>query len=181
MVLLHGWPDSFLRFERVLPLLTDVNVVVPCLPGYPYAYPPTSPGMSTAAMAEVVAGAMADLGYDRYVVSGGDVGSSVAEALADAHPERVAALHLTDVPYTHLFTVDAGELSEEEQSYLADGSGAGSSPRARTPWSSRPSRTRWPSAWVTRRPGWRRGSWRSCAAGATAAATSSRCSRATTC
>ena len=39
VVLLHGWPDSLLRFERVLPLLTDVNVVVPCLPGYPYADP----------------------------------------------------------------------------------------------------------------------------------------------
>ena len=32
VVLLHGWPDSVLRFERVLPLLTDVNVVVPCPP-----------------------------------------------------------------------------------------------------------------------------------------------------
>jgi pimeloyl-ACP methyl ester carboxylesterase len=32
VLLLHGWPDSILRFERVLPLLADVNVVVPCLP-----------------------------------------------------------------------------------------------------------------------------------------------------
>jgi pimeloyl-ACP methyl ester carboxylesterase len=29
VVLLHGWPDSFLRFERVLPLLTDLNDPVP--------------------------------------------------------------------------------------------------------------------------------------------------------
>ena len=29
VMLVHGWPDSVLRFERVLPLLTDVNVVVP--------------------------------------------------------------------------------------------------------------------------------------------------------
>lgn len=32
VVLLHGWPDSVLRFERVLPLLDDLHVVVPCLP-----------------------------------------------------------------------------------------------------------------------------------------------------
>ena len=57
VVLLHGWPDSFLRFERVLPLLTDVNVVVPCLPGFPYAEPLTEPGMSTAAMADAVVAA----------------------------------------------------------------------------------------------------------------------------
>ena len=121
VVLLHGWPDSFLRFERVLPLLTDLNVVVPCLPGYPYADPVTKPGMSTAAMADVVAAAMAELGYDRYVVSGGDIGSSVAENIADRHRDKVAALHLTDVPYGHLFTVEPSELTEEEQSYLGEG------------------------------------------------------------
>jgi len=35
VVLLHGWPDSVLRYERVLPLLADLNVVVPALPGFP--------------------------------------------------------------------------------------------------------------------------------------------------
>lgn len=119
VVLLHGWPDSFLRFERVLPHLQDLNVVVPCLPGYPYAEP--GPGMSSVAMADVVAAAMAELGHDRYVVSGGDIGSGVAEALAGAHPDRVAALHLTDVPYTHLFSVDPDELTDEERQYLSDG------------------------------------------------------------
>lgn len=63
---------------------------------------------------------MSELGYDHYVVSGGDVGSSVAEALA-AHPDRVSALHLTDVPYAHLFTVDPSELTDEERDYLAEG------------------------------------------------------------
>jgi pimeloyl-ACP methyl ester carboxylesterase len=121
VVLLHGWPDSFLRFERVLPLLTDVNVVLPCLPGYPYADPVNQPGMSTVAIGDAVEAGMAELGYDRYVVSGGDVGSSVAESLADRYPDKVAALHLTDVPYTHLFTVDPSVLTEEEQQYLADG------------------------------------------------------------
>lgn len=121
VVLLHGWPDSILRFERVLPLLGDLHVVAPCLPGFPFAEPLTEAGMSTTAMAEVVAGVMSELGYERYVVSGGDVGSSVAEALAAAHPDRVSALHLTDVPYRHLFTVDPAQLSEDERDYLAAG------------------------------------------------------------
>ena len=121
VVLLHGWPDSVLRFERVLPLVTDLNVVVPCLPGFPFAPPLTEPGMSKSAMASVVEQTMAALGYDRYVVSGGDVGSGVAEALAAHAPEHVAALHLTDVPYTHLFTIDAEDLTVEEQAYLAAG------------------------------------------------------------
>jgi hypothetical protein len=39
VVLLHGWPDSVLRFEKVLPLLTDLHVVVPALPGFPSPCP----------------------------------------------------------------------------------------------------------------------------------------------
>ena len=121
VVLLHGWPDSFLRFERVLPLLTDLNVVVPCLPGYPYADPVTTTGMSATAMADGVAGSLAELGVERYVVSGGDVGSLVAEAMARRHAGHVEALHLTDLPYLHLFSVTPGDLGAAEQQYLADG------------------------------------------------------------
>ena len=39
LVLLHGWPDSFYRYAKVLPLLADLRVVVPSLPGY--GSPPT--------------------------------------------------------------------------------------------------------------------------------------------
>ena len=48
VVLLHGWPDSVMRFEKVLPLLTDLHVVIPALPGYPFALPTTGPAMSAA-------------------------------------------------------------------------------------------------------------------------------------
>lgn len=120
VVLLHGWPDSFYRFSKVVPELADLHVVVPCLPGYPYSHPDTRPG-GTGRLAELVATGLADLGYDRYVLSGGDIGSSVAEQLAAAHPDRVAALHLTDIPYTHMFTVDADGFSPEEQEYVSAG------------------------------------------------------------
>lgn len=114
VVLLHGWPDSVLRYERVLPLLTDVHVVVPALPGYPFAAPPPDHDLSAADMAPMVAEAMAELGHQRYVVSGGDIGRGVATALALHHPERVAALHLTDVPLFAAFGGDpAGQTAEE--------------------------------------------------------------------
>jgi pimeloyl-ACP methyl ester carboxylesterase len=140
VVMLHGWPDSVLRYERVLPLMTDLNVVVPCLPGFPFAPPLTERGMSMTAMAEVVERIMGGLGYERYVVSGGDVGSGVAEALAARAPQNVVALHLTDVPYTHLFSIDESELTADEQAYLAAGR-QWQMTEALTRWSSRPSRT----------------------------------------
>ena len=115
VVLLHGWPDSVLRYQRVLPLLTDVHVVVPALPGYPFAAPLPQLDLSSADMAEVVAEAMAELGHQRYVVSAGDIGRGVATALAIGHPDRVAALHITDVPLFAAFTGDPATQTEEER------------------------------------------------------------------
>src|SRR4029453_2491353 len=92
--------------ERVLPLLADLHVVVPALPGFPFAPPLTTPGMSVNRIAAVVAGALEQLGHRRYTVSGGDVGGAVAEILAAEHPDQVAALHLTNVAAQHAFTAD---------------------------------------------------------------------------
>ncbi|WP_210509097.1 epoxide hydrolase family protein [Naasia sp. SYSU D00057] len=115
VVLLHGWPDSFLRFLRVLPLLRDVNVVVPCLPGYPYS---GLPGSSREAMAEPIAALLDELGHRRCVVSGGDIGSGAAETLARIRPDLVGALHLTDIPLVHLAALDPREATPEGRDYL---------------------------------------------------------------
>jgi pimeloyl-ACP methyl ester carboxylesterase len=117
VVLLHGWPDSVLRYERVLPLLTDVDVVVPALPGFPLAAALPEHVLSSADMAEIVAEAMAELGSERYVVSGGDIGRGVATALAFHHPDRVAALHLTDIGLPAASAGEAATASEEERAY----------------------------------------------------------------
>ena len=121
VVLLHGWPDSVLRFERVLPLLRDLNVIVPALPGFPFALPVPEGGLPAEGIADAVADAVADLGYDRYVVSAGDVGCDVAEALAAQHPERVSALHLTDVSQYHFLAGLPTDLSAAEEEYVRYG------------------------------------------------------------
>jgi pimeloyl-ACP methyl ester carboxylesterase len=118
VVLLHGWPDSVLRFERVLPLLADMHVVVPALPGFPFAAPLTGPGMTANRIAGIVADALDELGYSRYTVSGGDVGGTVAEILAGEHPERVAALHLTNVAPRRALTADPATLAPDAAAYL---------------------------------------------------------------
>ncbi|MEV4145735.1 epoxide hydrolase family protein [Amycolatopsis sp. NPDC049691] len=118
VVLLHGWPDSVLRFERVLPLLADLHVVVPALPGFPFAAPLTEPGMSAGRIAALVADALAELGYPRYTVSGGDIGGTVAEILATEHPDRVAALHLTNVAPQRALTADPATLAPDAAAYL---------------------------------------------------------------
>jgi pimeloyl-ACP methyl ester carboxylesterase len=120
LLLLHGWPDSFLRYAKVLPLLTGFHLVVPSLPGFGFSDQPTRPGAaSRPAMAERLAELMTGLGYERFAVSGGDIGGATAEALTLAHPDRVVGLHLTDLPLWHMSTLDPAELSPAERDYLA--------------------------------------------------------------
>jgi hypothetical protein len=42
------------------------------------------------------------LGYQKFGAHGGDWGSTVTEQLARSHPDSVA-IHLTDVPFGHIF------------------------------------------------------------------------------
>lgn len=49
------------------------------------------------------------------------VGCDVAEALAAHHPDRVAALHLTDVSQLHYLADPPTDLSEAEQAYISRG------------------------------------------------------------
>jgi pimeloyl-ACP methyl ester carboxylesterase len=117
VVLIHGWPDSVLRFERVLPLV-DAHVVVPALPGFPFAPALTQKGVSVVVMASMIADAMAALGYDRYVVSAGDIGADIAEQLAHRYPDRVAALHLTNISPLHAVFADRSSLDAAGLAYL---------------------------------------------------------------
>lgn len=125
LLLLHGWPDSFLRFEKLLLLLGAADdpfeLVIPSIPGYGFSDRPTTAGTDPRRIADLMAGLMSELGFDRFGVHGGDIGSGIGEQLAHRHPERLVGLHLTDVPYWHLFAVAADTLSPPEQDYLERG------------------------------------------------------------
>lgn len=133
IILTHGWPDSFYRFHKVIPMLTDpasyggdpadsFDVVVPSVPGFGFSDRPGERGLGSTRTAELFVKLMRDaLGYGRFAAHGGDVGSGVTESMAGAHPESLAGIHLTDIPYWHLFTVSPDELSEVEKDYLEKG------------------------------------------------------------
>ncbi|PZE30183.1 alpha/beta fold hydrolase [Curtobacterium sp. MCBD17_028] len=121
VLFLHGWPDSVLRFERVLDRVDDVTCVVPALPGFPFAAATERSGWSAIEMADAVHAAMLDLGFDRFVVSAGDVGCDVGEAIAARHPGAVAALHLTDVSQYHFLGGLPDDLDDDERAYVERG------------------------------------------------------------
>lgn len=109
LLLLHGWPGSFLEFTDVLtPLSERFHLVVPSAPGFGFSTPLAGPGRATGrAAASALAGLMAALGYERYGVHGGDTGAFIAPEIARRHPDRVVGVHLNA-----LVTFPSGEEGE---------------------------------------------------------------------
>lgn len=134
IILTHGWPDSFVRMLKIIPLLINpeahggeaensFDVVVPSLPGYGFSDRPTEPGV-TAHVADLWAKLMTEeLGYERFAAAGGDMGSGVTQELAQSHADSLVGIHLTDVPWQNFFFYgeDHSDLSETEKKYFAAG------------------------------------------------------------
>jgi epoxide hydrolase len=126
LVLTHGWPGSFLEFERTLARLTDpsgagepaFHVVVPSLPGYGFSGKPVSPGWDVHRIARAWADLMTRLGYPRFLAAGSDWGTSVSTSLALQHPQRLVGIHL--VPPLAPPDRDADDLTSAERKALAD-------------------------------------------------------------
>jgi pimeloyl-ACP methyl ester carboxylesterase len=129
LLLTHGYPDSFARFSKLIPLLTKADengfsfdVIVPSIPGYGFSDIPTESGMNTKRIAELFANLMTkELGYEKFVAHGGDWGSGITEQIALNYSESLMGIHLTDIPFSHLFTIPPIDLTETEKKYLEVG------------------------------------------------------------
>ncbi|TCP31397.1 epoxide hydrolase family protein [Sphingomonas sp. BK235] len=118
ILLLHGWPGSYVEFEQLLePLAADGHdVIVPSLPGFAFSTPLTRP-IGPRRAAAIVHGLMRQLfGSARYVIQGGDWGHAIAAWAAHDRPEAVLGIHI------NMMTVraeDAVPTSDEEKSFAA--------------------------------------------------------------
>lgn len=130
LVLCHGWPDSFWRYTKVIPLLTDpgaygadpadaFDVVVPDMPGYGYSDRPVGPPLDSIAVAGLWAELMGVLGYPRFGAAGGDIGSHVSRYLGLDHPDRVVAVHRTDAGVP-VFAGAPADLAPEERAWIQE-------------------------------------------------------------
>ncbi|GAA1719188.1 epoxide hydrolase family protein [Brachybacterium phenoliresistens] len=95
LLLLHGWPGSFLEYRTIIPLLTEAfHVVIPSPPGFGFSTPLAGTGWELARTADAYAEIMTRLGYRRFLVHGTDMGTGIAGRLAGVHPRRVIGMHL---------------------------------------------------------------------------------------
>lgn len=105
LLITHGWPGSFVEFEKVIGPLTDpvahggraedaFDVVVPSIPGFGFSERPQQRGYTQQRIAATFGKLMARLGYARYGAQGGDFGSGINRSLAVQDPTHMVGLHL---------------------------------------------------------------------------------------
>jgi len=105
LVITQGFPSSISEYMKVIGPLTDpvryggrasdaFHVVTISLPGIGFSERPHVPGFNLEKDAEIIATLMARLGYSRYAVQGGDVGSGIGRFLALKDTSHVIGLHL---------------------------------------------------------------------------------------
>jgi pimeloyl-ACP methyl ester carboxylesterase len=118
VLLLHGWPGSFLEFEQLLtPLAADgSDVVVPSLPGFAFSNSITGI-IGPRRAAALMHGLMARLfGASRYVVQGGDWGAHIASWMAYAQPDALLGFHINMVS---ILAEDVAPTIPEERELIA--------------------------------------------------------------
>jgi pimeloyl-ACP methyl ester carboxylesterase len=97
VVLLHGWPGDRTDYRSLTPMLVAAGcqVVVPDLRGFgesdKHVEDPAAQ-YGVAAQGRSVLGLIEELGLDRPVLAGYDIGSRIAQGIARTRPEVVRAL-----------------------------------------------------------------------------------------
>ncbi|KAL4978213.1 alpha/beta-hydrolase [Aspergillus desertorum] len=145
LLLLHGWPGSFLEFAPIIKDLTErattatgrgvsFDVIVPSLPGFAFSSAPPV-NWTTSDTARVFNTLLTKvLHYDTYATFGTDWGAGVAYSLYDQFNTTARAAHLAFLPFYPLnpaqlgaenITLSALEQFEEANTMEWSNSGEG--------------------------------------------------------
>ncbi|MCP4904143.1 MAG: epoxide hydrolase [bacterium] len=105
LLLLHGWPSSYLEMQKLVGPLSDpvahggsvedaFDVVVGSLPGHGFSSASPDPRFGADEAADCFRDLMVEvLGFDRFGAHGGDRGAFVTTGLAHRYPEHVVGIH----------------------------------------------------------------------------------------
>ena len=121
ILITNGWPSNFVELLPMVPLLTaetdglSYDVIIPSLPGYGFSGRPKRPGMNLTVVTHLWAKLMQELGYDRYLVSGSDIGAGALLGLVRHYPDRLIGAHYNNV-YSQYPRPD--DPAPEEEAYF---------------------------------------------------------------
>ncbi|HEX2230978.1 MAG TPA: alpha/beta hydrolase, partial [Nitrososphaeraceae archaeon] len=97
VVLLHGWPETWYAWHKVMPdLAQNYTVIAPDLRGLGDSSKPTT-GYDGKTVAEDIHQLVTQLGFKTIFLVGHDIGTQVAYSYAAAHPTEVKRLVVMDL------------------------------------------------------------------------------------
>ena len=122
----HGWPGSIQEFLKIIPIIqknsdVPVDIICPALPGFGFSDKPTETGMDSKQIAILQHELLMALGYDKYIVQGGDWGATVSKWMAELYPDHCIGIHLNMIiawPPAHKDPLE--NTSQEEQKLMAN-------------------------------------------------------------
>ena len=128
LILLHGWPGSVVEFLDVIGPLSDprahgldpaqaYHLVIPSMAGFGWSSPLADAGWDSMRNARAFATLMAELGYERYGVQGGDYGAFVGPDLGRVAPENVIGVHVNAATFGF---IPFGPVAEEDQATMTE-------------------------------------------------------------
>jgi pimeloyl-ACP methyl ester carboxylesterase len=98
IVLLHGWPQTWYEWHKVMPALAkNYTVIAPDLRGLGDSSKPLT-GYDGKTLAEDIHQLVGKLGFKTIFLVGHDIGTQVAYSYAAAHPSEVKRLAVMDLP-----------------------------------------------------------------------------------
>ena len=110
LLLLHGWPWTFMDFAALVGPLTDpaahggdpadaFDLILPSLPGHGFSVPLATTGLTIPRHGDLFSRLMTQvLGYDRYAVGGGDWGAAISNWMAHAYGNDIIGL-FASIPF----------------------------------------------------------------------------------
>jgi epoxide hydrolase len=125
LMLIHGWPGSFVEFLHHIEPLTDpvkhggeaedaFDVIIPSLPGYAFSGPTKEVGWNNIRIGKALIELMGRLGYDKFAVQGGDAGAIIGPEMGRLAPEKFIGLHLNaaTMGFMPMGPVDEADLAK---------------------------------------------------------------------
>jgi pimeloyl-ACP methyl ester carboxylesterase len=97
LILLHGWPESWWTWHRVMPGLAKSHTVIAFdLPGLGDSTVPTSGGYTATDAAKRIHQAVRALGYNKVSILSHDLGANISYAYADLYQHSVGKVAVLD-------------------------------------------------------------------------------------
>ena len=130
LLLLHGWPSSFLEWDLVIDdlvsppnsSLPSFNVVAPDLPGYGFSPAATAPGLGSREMGQAFNNLMHQLGYSKYAIYVTDISSPTGRWMlydsADSIVSMLNDFYIIAPNADDLARFDANQTTPEETTFI---------------------------------------------------------------